>query len=94
MAWYKMTCMHGPGHQSSISRFIKCENREYAKACLEDWVDDHDWDWPIAKFVIVKRFKAKEKQDLIKDIEHRISYYREKIQQKEEQLTRLKKRKN
>ena len=89
MAWYKMSCIHGPGHQSSNSRFIECENKIEAREWLEEWVNDHDWDWPIAKVVIVKRFKVQEKQDLIRDIERSIVYCREKIQQKEGQLTRL-----
>lgn len=70
MAWYKMTCSHGPGHQSSSMKFAEARNITEARENLESWCEDHRWVWeyPIAKVELIKRFTKEEKSTLLNEL--------------------------
>lgn len=95
MAWYKMTCKHGPGHQSSDSRFVEANNIKEAEEILDDWMSEHHyWRYPIARVERVKRFRKREKEKLLDSIESDIEYGLKKIEYKKSQIARLKARKD
>lgn len=91
MTWYKMTCRHGPGHQSSAMRFIEAQDIKEARNRLADWRDEHRWLWekPIVNVSRVKRFKKEEKAKLLAELYSEERWLVSEIDQVRDQIRRL-----
>ena|GEM_PF-6485058 len=95
MAWYKMTCQHGPGHHSSSVEFCEAKNIREAKERLIDWVDEHQHrTWSIAEVALVKRFRKKDKVALIRKLHSEARYCRRQAAGLLAQVRRLEARKD
>ena len=88
MGWYKIECMHGPGHQSTDIWYIEAENRKEAVSNAEYDVDQYQWDWPTWTVKKVRTFPRAElerllhkKAEHLEDLENEIKGTRRQIRE-------------
>ena len=94
MAWYKVVCNHGPGHQSTHTWYIEADTRADAVAQSEYDVDNGRWDWPIWKVTKVRKFKRPELERLIEKEASSLKYAEEEVKNHKRKIRALKTMRN